>query len=84
MGLTIVANQFNIMNEIASLKKHQTKTNTTLEEVKKFVHQKWQLNEELKVMCLFILAGISSVFVHSFSRYIHICLHCRIFGILDH
>ena len=68
MGLTIVANQFNIMNKITSLKKHQTKTNATLEEVKKFVHQKWQLNEELKVMCLFILAGMLCLIKYTGQR----------------
>ena len=50
MGLTVVANQYNILNEIVSIKKHQTETHAAFEEVKKFVHQKWQMNDELKVI----------------------------------
>ena len=50
MGLTLVANQFNMMNEIISIKKHQREMYATFEEIKKSIHQKWQMNDELKVI----------------------------------
>ena len=47
-----MANQYQLLNEIASIKAQQTEAAATLDDVKKFVNQRWQMNDELKV-CTF-------------------------------